>query len=264
MSDNIRVRRADAILDIRIQRSDKKNALTRDMYLALAQALEDAADDHDVRAVLIRGTEGSFSSGNDLNDFLSHPPTAEERPALRFLRALARLPQPLVAAVSGAAVGIGTTLLLHCDLVFAAPDARFQLPFVKLGLVPEAASTLLLPQMAGYHRAAELLLLGEPFDAATAAEAGIVNAVVDAAELNAHAEAVGARLARLPPQALNATKRLMKQQGLETVLTVMDTELAEFLQRLQSAEAREAIDAVLNKREPSFLRGGDSGPERNH
>lgn len=262
MSEHIGIRRTDGVLDIRIQRAEKKNALTRDMYRALAQALEDASGDKDVRAVLIRGTEGCFSSGNDLNDFLERSPGIEERPAARFLRALARLPQPLVAAVSGVAVGIGTTLLLHCDLVFAAPDARFQLPFVKLGLVPEAASTLLLPQMAGYHQAAELLLLGETFDAATAAQAGIVNAVVDTAQLDAHAEAVVGQLTRLPPLALASTKRLMKQHELKTVLAVMDSELDEFLARLQSAEAHEAINAVLDKREPNFTRGAGSNPDR--
>lgn len=252
MSDHISARRRKRVLELRIARPAKKNALTRGMYQALSEALEAAAADTTVRAVLIAGSGGCFTAGNDLNDFLNAPPSREDRPAARFLRALACLPQPLVAAVSGVAVGIGTTLLLHCDLVFAAPDARFQLPFVKLGLVPEAASTLLLPQMAGYHRAAELLLLGEPFDAATAAEAGIVNAVVEADELDAHARSVAERLTRLAPQALAATKKLMKHHQLDEVLAVMDAELDEFVARLQGDEAREAINAVLEKREPDF------------
>jgi len=252
VSDHISVRRRDRVLELRIERPAKKNALTRGMYQALSEALEAAAADTAVRAVFIAGSGGCFTAGNDLNDFLNALPSREDRPAARFLRALARLPQPLVAAVSGVAVGIGTTLLLHCDLVFAAPDARFQLPFVKLGLVPEAASTLPLPQMAGYHRAAELLLLGEPFDAAAAADAGIVNAVVEADALEAHARSVAERLTRLAPQALAATKKLMKRHQLDDVLAVMDAELDEFVARLQGDEAREAINAVLEKREPDF------------
>ncbi len=261
MSDHVSVRRDEhGVLHLRIERPEKKNALTRAMYLTLAQSLEEAAADDAVRAVLLGGAEGCFSAGNDLNDFLQHPPTTEDRPPTRFLRALATLPQPAVAAVSGVAVGIGTTLLLHCDLVFAAPDARFQLPFVKLGLVPEAASSLLLPRLVGYPRAAEWLLLGEPFDATAAAEAGLINAVVDADALEAHAANVAQRLTRLPPQALAATKRLLRQRERERVLSVMDEELDVFVRLLGGDEAREAISAVLEKRAPDFSRGGRNTP----
>lgn len=256
MSEHLSVRREDGVLQLRFQRPEKKNAITRDMYLAMAEALEQAADDAQVRAVLLAGSAECFSAGNDLNDFLQHPPTVEDRPAIRFLRALAALPQPAVAAVGGVAVGIGTTLLLHCDVVFAAPDARFQLPFVNLGLVPEAASTLLLPQLVGYHRAAQWLLLGEPFGAGEAESAGLVNAVIPADTLLEHATATAQRFTQLPPRALAASKRLLKKHQSEQVRAVMDEELDLFVHHLGGAEAREAISAVLEKRTPDFSRNG--------
>src|SRR5579859_2852641 len=176
---------SDGACEIAMARPQRKNALTLAMYAAMTEALEAAGRDDAVRAVLIRGEGGSFTSGNDLGDFMQSPPTDENSPVLRFLAKLSAFDKPLVAAVEGHAIGIGTTMLLHCDLVYAAPSARFQLPFVNLALVPEAASSFLLPRLAGHVHAAELLFFGEPFDAATARDLGIVNAVAD--DVTAHA-----------------------------------------------------------------------------
>jgi enoyl-CoA hydratase/carnithine racemase len=190
----------DRVLRIEIARPEKKNSLTLDMYRAMADALDAAAADGGVRAVLVHGTRDCFTAGNDLKDFLERPPHAgEEGPTFRFLRGLAQFPKPLIAAVNGPAVGIGTTMLLHCDLVFAAPGARFQMPFVPLGLVPEAGSSFLLPRIAGYQRAAELLLLGQPFTAEKALAAGFVTEIVPEAELfeRARGRARGRRAAAL-------------------------------------------------------------------
>jgi enoyl-CoA hydratase/carnithine racemase len=203
-----------------------------------------------VRAVLLHGEGGSFTSGNDLGDFMQSPPTGENSPVLRFLSALSAFEKPIVAAVEGHAIGIGTTLLLHCDLVYAAPSARFQVPFVNLALVPEAASSLLLPRLAGHARAAELLFFGEPFDAATAHDLGIVSAVAD--DVLAHARARVSALVAKPAQALRLTKRLMKQPLADAVRAQMRAEGAVFIERLASAEVREAITAFFEKRPPNF------------
>src|SRR5262245_52266793 len=178
MSEHILTELKDRVLRIEIARADKKNALTQEMYKALAEALLEADGDAQVRVALIHGARDCFTAGNDLKDFLERPPHSESAPTHRFLRGLATFGKPLLAAVNGAAVGIGTTMLLHCDLVYAAPGARFQLPFVSLGLVPEAGSSFLLPYTAGYQRAAELLLLARPFDANKAAAAGVVPGLV--------------------------------------------------------------------------------------
>ena len=233
---------------VRLARPEKKNALTAEMYDSLTGALQDAATDDAVRVVMITGAPGVFTAGNDLSDFLQHPPAGEESPVFRFLSAITQFAKPLVAAVDGPAVGIGTTLLLHCDLVVAASTARFQLPFVKLGLVPEAASSLLLPRLAGFQRASEWLLLGEPFGAAEAHAAGLVNRVVAADALESTALAFAEALAARPPEALRLSKKLMRAPFAAKVKATMDAESALFVERLASDEAREAFTAFLSRK----------------
>jgi enoyl-CoA hydratase/carnithine racemase len=236
---------ADGILRVQIDRPEKKNALTVAMYADLAAALERATGDPAVRAVLIHGHPQVFTSGNDLADFMTPPPAGEDAPVLRFLGAISGAPKPIVAAVDGPAVGIGTTMLLHCDLVYAGQAARFQLPFVNLGLVPEAASTLLLPATAGYRRAAELLMLGEPFSAVQAQQYGIVTEVVADGETVAAAMQAARRLAAKPPAALRLTKQLMKQPAAEAVAKQIQDEARHFETQLRSPEAAEAFKAFL-------------------
>jgi|SRR5580765_4474045 enoyl-CoA hydratase/carnithine racemase len=256
MSNHIVIEVADGILRIQIDRPDKKNALTAAMYAEMATALERAANDAAVRVVLIHGHAQVFTSGNDLADFRNPPPTpaGEERPVFRFLRGIASAPKPIVAAVTGPAVGVGTTMLLHCDLVYAGEGARFQLPFVNLGLVPEAASSLLLPAALGYQRAAELLLLGEPFSAARARDYGIVTEVVADAQALDIALAAARKLAAKPPAAIRLTKQLMKQGNAAAVAKQMDEEGELFGRQLQSPEAAEAFAAFAEKRAPDFSR----------
>ena len=246
----------DRIARLELARPEKRNALTPDMYRALADALEDADADPGVRAVLLHGRPDCFCSGNDLKDFLERDPDAGDPPALRFLTQIAGTRKPIVAAVGGPAVGIGTTMLLHCDLVYAAPGARFQLPFAALGLVPEAASSLLLPAIAGYQRAAELMLLAQPFDADKALAAGIVTEVVPEAALLSHAAAAAGRLAALPPGSVRLTKELLKRATTQAIAERMEEERRLFADRLASPEAKEAITAFLEKRAPDFSRFG--------
>jgi enoyl-CoA hydratase/carnithine racemase len=247
----IQTSQTDGILTITFNRPDKKNALTRAMYDAITDALQAAEADSAVRVVVFTGNGGAFTAGNDLQDFLQHPPVGENSPVFRFLRALIGASKPLVAAVTGAAVGVGTTMLLHCDLVYLGASAKLSLPFVNLALVPEAASSLLLPAMIGHHRAAELLLLGEPFDAETARAHGIGNAVFPDAQVLAEAMKVAAKLAAKPPTALRLTRQLMRQSRGD-VAGQMAAEGVHFVAQLQSAEAREAMTAVLQKRPPKF------------
>jgi len=251
MSEHVLTKIRDSVLTLRLQRPEKKNALTRDMYLALTAALDQAAVSDAVRVVVITGGAEVFTAGNDLEDFLADPPRDMDAPVLRFLAALASCPLPLVAAVNGVAIGIGTTLLLHCELVYAGSRARFQLPFVNLGLVPEAASSLLLPRLAGYQRAAELLLLGEPFDAARAAALGLVNAVTDPEQVEAMALAAATALSQKPRTALRATKALLKSDTGRTLARINEEAVA-FIARLGSAELREAVLAFREKRAPDF------------
>jgi len=248
----ILIRREDALLRIRISRPAKKNALTAGMYAALAAALRGANADPAVRAVLVHGTPEAFTAGNDLQDFLANPPRDDSAPVIAFLRAVTRVEKPLVAAVNGVAIGVGTTMLLHCDLVYAAEDARFALPFVNLGLCPEAASSFLLPAIAGYQRAAELLLLGEPFDAARAREIGIVNEVLAPDLVLTAAEQAARKLAAKPPASVRLTKRLLKAQTRAMMEAALAEELREFRERLVSPEAKEAFTAFLEKRAPDF------------
>ena len=254
--DLILTERADGVLRLEFNRPEKKNAITVAMYGVLADALLAADADDAVRVVLIHGKPEVFTSGNDLADFLANPPRGEDGAAFRFLRVISHFGKPLVAAVSGAAIGIGTTLLLHCDLVYAAIGTRFALPFVNLGLVPEAASSFLLPRLAGWPRAAELLLLGEPFSAEKAREIGLVNEVVAPEELLATAMATARKLAQKPPGALRLTKSLMKDGLIAQVDQAMSREGKIFAGRLNSPEAKEAFSAFLEKRKPDFSRFG--------
>lgn len=250
----IRVETKDRIARIELARPEKKNALTAEMYLQLADALAAADADPQARAILLHGSRDCFTAGNDLADFLKRPPSGESSPTWRFFKTLPSLSKPIVAAVAGPAIGIGTTLLLHCDFVYAASTARFQLPFVPLGIVPEFGSTYLLPLLAGYQRAAELLLLGQPFTAEKAREAGIVTEVLAPESLMAKAEETARALAALPPESLRLTKRLLKS-GLETAVKNRIAEEGKvFVERLASPEAKEAMSAFLEKRKPDFSR----------
>jgi enoyl-CoA hydratase/carnithine racemase len=239
---------------IQLSRLDKKNALTGEMYAGLADAVAGADADPQVRALLLHGSPECFCAGNDVADFLNRPPLAEGSPSQRFFKAMLDLKKPIVAAVGGPAVGIGTTMLLHCDLVYAADNARFQLPFVPLGIVPEFGSTYLLPLLAGYPRAAELLLLGQPFTAQKAYEVGIVTGVLPKESLFAEAEKAVSILASLPPESLRLTKQLLKKRHGAMVREVIAEEIQIFGERLKSAEAREAMSAFLEKRKPDFSR----------
>lgn len=251
MTNHILTETKDHILTIQMNRPEKKNALTRAMYAALAEAITRANDDNAVRVLLLTGSGDSFTSGNDIMDFIQQPPADESTPVSQFLKAIATAQKCLVAAVNGLAIGVGTTMLLHCDLVYAATSARLQLPFVNLGVVPEAGSSYILPRLMGHQRAAELLLLGEPFSAAKGQTVGIINEVVADALLFDHAWAVAQKLASKPPAALRLTKGLLKENGRFT-LEAMHNEGQHFRDRLQSAEAIEAFTAFMERRPPDF------------
>jgi enoyl-CoA hydratase/carnithine racemase len=253
---HILVARDGAILRVRFNRPDKKNALTAEMYAALADALTAADDDAAVRVVVIEGNEAGFTAGNDLADFLSNPPSGMDAPVIRFLKAVSRAQKPLVAAVTGPAVGVGTTMLLHCEFVYAADTAKFALPFVNLGLCPEAGSSYLLPMVAGYRRAAELLMLGEPFDAPTAQACGIVTRVLPAGEVLEAALATARKIAERPPMSVHMTKMLMKRQLQSTIDSVVSEEAGHFLALMHSPAAKEAFAAYFEKRKPDFSRVG--------
>jgi enoyl-CoA hydratase/carnithine racemase len=246
----------ERILCITIERPEKMNALSPAMYDALAEAIAHAEGDPDIRVILLQGGGGCFTSGNDLNDFVDSPPAGEESPVFRFLRAISTAEKPIVAAVSGPAVGIGTTMLLHCDLVYAGEGARFELPFVNLELCPEAACSLLLPQLVGHQRAAELLLLGEPFGAERAREIGLVNVVFPDGELPQQALGLARKLAQRPPASVRLTKALLKKGSQRAVAETMVEEGRHFLQRLSSPEAKEAFAAFFERRRPDFNRFG--------
>jgi enoyl-CoA hydratase/carnithine racemase len=240
------------VCTITLNRVDKKNSITTVMYQAMADALTAAQSDAAMRVVVIQGHETIFSAGNDIADFLNKPPAGQDSPVFQFLRAISSFAKPIVAAVNGPAVGVGTTLLLHCDLVYAGDNAAFSMPFVNLGLCPEAASSLLVPQLMGYHRAAEALLLGEPFMAEAALEVGLVNRVVPPLETNTYAQSVARRLAAKPISSLIETKRLMKKNQGPLVAEVMAEEGASFGRMLREPAAREAFGAFMEKRKPDF------------
>jgi len=251
MTDIVTLREG-AVQRIQLNRPDKKNAITTAMYAALADAIVAADADRSVRVMLLHGAGDAFTAGNDLHDFLANPAQSEDRPAFRFLHAISHAAKPIVAAVHGVAIGIGTTMLGHCDLVYAAEGTRFHLPFVNLGLCPEGASSVLLPLTAGYQRAAELLMLAEPFDAAKAREIGLVTEVVPGSQLLAAAAAAAQRLAAKPPQSLRVTKQLLKRALMPQIEAALAAELQAFAARLASPEAKEAFTAFFEKRPADF------------
>ncbi|HEX4602691.1 MAG TPA: enoyl-CoA hydratase [Candidatus Angelobacter sp.] len=251
MAEHIIVSVQDRVLTLRLDRPEKKNALTLGMYRGMIEALQQAEADAAVRVVLITGTADCFTAGNDLMDFANAKP-GEASPAITYLQTLAAAQKPVVAAVAGVAVGIGTTMLLHCDLAYAAAGARFQLPFVNLGLCPEAGSSVTLPALMGHRRAAELLFFGEPFSAEVAHELGIVNAVLPAGELLGAATAKAQLLAEKPPSALRTTKALLKHGPSGAIADAMARETEKFAALLQGPEAREAMMAFMQRRKPDF------------
>ena len=253
MSD-ILTDRSGNILRITLNRPAKKNAMTSRMYQSMAEILNDAAKDDDVLVVLWTGAGDSFSAGNDLEDFLKNPPGPGESPQAQLASALLNFNKPLIAAVQGVAIGGGTTLLTHCDFVYAGANAKFQLPFVNLGLVPEFGSSWSLPARSGYLLAAELIMLGQPFGARLAAEIGLVTQVVSDAEVLDTAIETAEKLAAKPPAALQACKRLIKRQPRKQIDEAITIENEEFASRVRSAEAKEAFTAFLEKRAPDFKR----------
>jgi enoyl-CoA hydratase/carnithine racemase len=245
----------DGVLTITIARPEKKNALTLAMYQAMSDAIQVARADDKVHALLIAGHAEVFTSGNDLQDFLQHMPAGEGSPVLLFMRAMLDCEKPIIAAVTGPAVGIGTTMLLHCDLVYVADDARLGTPFVKLGLVPEFGSSLLLPRLMGYAQAAEKLLLGDMFSGTEAVRLGLANAALPASEVLAHARGVAQRFTSLPSAAVLASKRLLRAGLRDQIDATIKTEIAEFIERLASAQTQEALQAFVGKRRSTIGTG---------
>ncbi len=252
MASEILHNQEGAVLTLTLNRVDKKNSLTAQMYAELANALTQAITDDSVKVVLLQGHETVFSAGNDIADFLQQPPATEESAVFRFLRGIATFPKPLLASVCGPAVGVGTTMLFHCDLVYAGDNAAFSMPFVNLGLCPEAASSLLAVQLMGYHRAAEALLMGEPFLVDEALEMGLVSRVLPPTEANAYAQAQAQKMATKPLPSLLETKRLMKARLTPDVLACMQEEGKSFGRMLKEPAAVEAFSAFMEKRKPVF------------
>ena len=254
MTEQVEVKNESGILTLTLKRPDKKNALTNEMYGALADAIESVENDPAVRVVLIRGEGDSFTAGNDLGEFaaVAAGKTTGERHVTRFIHSLGRATKPLVAAVQGRAVGVGTTMLLHCDLVVLAENALLSTPFISLALVPEAASSILMPLRIGYARAFELFALGEPVAANVALQWGLANRVVPLEKLDAEATALAQRLAKQPLGSLVATKKLMRSG--EMLVKQMQAESEHFEARLKSAEAREAFQAFAERRPPDFAK----------
>ncbi len=253
MSD-ITTERTASVLRVELNRPNKKNAMTGGMYLTLADIFDNAAKDDDVRVVVWHGAGDSFSAGNDVEDFLKHPAGPGDSPQARLMNALNDFDKPLIAAVHGAAIGGGTTMLTHCDFVYAGESTRFQMPFINLALVPEFGTSYSLPARLGYLRAAELILLGLPFDAKRALELGLVTRVVPDQNLLATATATAEQLAKKPASALSACKRLMKQASRERLKEAMKVENEEYASRLRSADTKEALTAFLEKRAPDFTK----------
>jgi enoyl-CoA hydratase/carnithine racemase len=243
---HIQVRDDQGVRIISFNRPEKRNAFNLEMYQQFTEYLIQGEADNDIRAFMFHGTENCFTSGNDIADFLKSGKLDQQHPTVKFLFCLLDLKKPVVAAVAGAAVGIGTTLLFHCDLVYADNSAKFQMPFVSLALVPEAASSLLLPLIVGQQKAAELILLGDAFNAATAAELNIINKVVDEADLLSFSLAQAKKLAAQPPQSLQASKQLLRHNQAQ-VKAQMKLELVQFSKRLQSDEAKQRFQAFLQK-----------------
>lgn len=241
----------EGVLEVCFNRPEKKNAFTEGMYETLAGSLREADASNEVRVVLLRGAGGTFTAGNDLGDFLASPPTGSDSAVFRFLFAITQLETPVVAAVQGAAVGIGTTMLQHVDLVYAAESTTFALPFVDLGLCPEAASSLLLPRQMGHARAAELLMLGKRFGPSVALDAGIVTSVVSDAEVDSVARAAARALAAKPPESLRLTKELMRRWDRDLIQRALREEGEAFVRQLQSPEAKAAFAAFAQRRSSS-------------
>jgi enoyl-CoA hydratase/carnithine racemase len=252
---NVEVERRGSLLCIALNRPEKKNALTAEMYDALSHAVDEAESDPAIRVILLHGKGDAFTAGNDLEDFMRRPWKGQSvPPAVRFIRAVASARKPIVAAVQGLAVGVGTTILLHCDLVYAAEDTKFLMPFINLGIVPEAASTVLLPLLVGRQRASELFLLGTPLTAHRACELGLVNAVLAPEALLATATAAAQQLSEKPAGAVLACKALIKRAYQAEVERALSEEVAIISERLESAETAEALSAFLEKRKPDFSR----------
>ena len=245
---------ADGVLTLRMNRLDKKNALTQAMYTAMAEAIEQANGDPEVRALLIAGDAQCFCAGNDLVDFMNSAPTPGGSPVERFMRALAGFEKPAVASVCGVAVGIGVTMLLHCDLVYCGEQTKLNMPFVSLGICPEFASSYVLPRLMGHVRAAELLMLGEPFTAKTALEYGLVNALLPNAEVEAKALEKARPLAGLAPKAMKVTKMLLKKWSQPTAVEAIGFEATYFIPMLKQPEAIESITALMQKRKPDYTK----------
>jgi enoyl-CoA hydratase/carnithine racemase len=250
----IRIETANGLMSLVFDRAERRNAITAAMYAQLADGLAQAAMDDSVRVVLIHGDENVFTAGNDLADFRDNPPQGTDTPVQRFLQGLLDFDKPLVAAVCGHAVGVGTTMLLHCDLVYAGDNAKFATPFVNLGLCPEAASSLLLPRLAGHPKAAEVLLFGEPFGADDALAMGLANEVLPAPDTIARARVRAAELATRPLSSLVVTKRLMRAPLRQACDEAMAAEGEQFRRMLREPAAREAFAAFMEKRKPDFSR----------
>jgi enoyl-CoA hydratase/carnithine racemase len=250
--DDIITERSGGILRVELNRPAKKNAMTSSMYVALAKIFNDAAEDPIIRAVLWHGAGDSFCAGNDVEDFLKNPPGPGESPQSRLMQALLYFDKPVVAAVQGAAIGGGTTMLTHCDFVYAGESAKFQMPFVNLAVVPEFGSSCTLPARIGHIRAAELILLALPVDARRAADLGFVTQAVPDQNLLATASETVRKLAAKSPSAVQASKRLMKQPFREQIKAAMKAENEEFSAQIRSADAKEALTAFLEKRAPHF------------
>jgi len=251
---DISIEQAMGICTIRFNRPEKKNAITAAMYQSMADGFTAAEADPAVRVIVLAGHPNIFTAGNDLEDFMKQPPSTGASPVFQFMSALKGASKPVVAAVAGAAVGVGTTMLLHCDLVYAADNAKFSMPFSQLGLCPEFSSSLLLPRLAGYQRAAEKLMLGEAFLADEAQAMGLVNRVLPAGELDAFAQAQAAKLAALPASSVRITKQLMKQGMADEINRQMEAEGEHFRRMLTAPEAKEAFTAFFEKRKPDFSR----------
>ncbi len=252
--EHIKVEIKDKIMNIVLNRPEKKNAINVEMYAALSKAFKEADDDPGVRVLFITGGSECFTAGNDLFDFMNISLDDESSPVIDFLNSIVNASKPVVAAVAGPAVGIGTTMLLHFEMTYASADARFSFPFVRLGLCPEGASSILLPRLVGYQKAAELILLAEDFSAEDALRYGIINAVCDKNELIQKAYEKAVRIAELPPESVRTAKSLMKDHMREELLAAIGRETIRFVERLKSEEAGEAIRAFLEKRPPDFSR----------
>jgi enoyl-CoA hydratase/carnithine racemase len=252
--DEIVTERSGSILRVELNRPAKRNAMTSRMYITLASIFGDAAKDERIHAVLWHGAGDSFCAGNDIEDFLKNPPGPGDSPQAQLMNAFIELDKPLVAAVQGAAIGGGTTMLMHCDFVYAGESAKFQMPFLNLALVPEFGSSCSIPARIGHVRAAELILLGLPFDARRAADLGLVTQVVPDQNVLAAATETASKLATKPASALQASKRLLKRPFREQIKAAIKAENEEFSAQVRSADAKEALTAFLEKRLPNFNR----------